>query len=94
MARRSILAPAIEQRPEPAPEQPAQEQPPTNAPVARRRSPNAGKYHLGGYFAVDDPAAEAFRMLAAKTRRSHQELLAEAIADLVTKYDAAAKFGR
>jgi hypothetical protein len=61
---------------------------------ARRRNPNAGKYHLGGYFAVDDPAAEAFRMLAAKTRRSHQELLGEAIADLVAKYDPTGALAR
>lgn len=89
MARRSILAPAIERQTEQA-----QEAAPVPAVQPRRRSPNAGKYHLGGYFALDDPAAEAFRMLATKTRRSHQELLGEAIADLVAKYDAAAKFAR
>jgi len=92
MARRSILASAIDRRdPEPSrSETPLQE---AFRPAARR-NPNAGKYHLGGYFATDDPTAEAFRMLAAKTRRSQQELLAEAIADLVAKYDAAAKFAR
>lgn len=89
MARRSILAPAIERQTEQA-----QEAAPDPVAQTRRRSPNAGKYHLGGYFALDDPAAEAFRMLAAKTRRSHQELLGEAIADLVAKYDAAAKYAR
>ena len=92
MARRSILASAIDRRepealrPEASPHEVIQ--------PAARRNPNAGKYHLGGYFATDDPTAEAFRMLAAKTRRSHQELLAEAIADLVDKYDSAAKFAR
>ena len=89
MARRSILAPAIERREPEARVEPFEPQ-----PTSPRRNPNAGKYHLGGYFAADDPTAEAFRMLAAKTRRSHQKLLAEAIADLVDKYDAAAKFAR
>lgn len=91
MARRSILASAIDRRePEPSRSEPPHE---TSRPAARR-NPNAGKYHLGGYFTTDDPTAEAFRMLAAKTRRSHQELLAEAIADLVDKYNSAAKFAR
>ena len=92
MARRSILATAIDRR-EPEPLRPEPSPHEISRPAARR-SPNAGKYHLGGYFATDDPTAEAFRMLAAKTRRSQQELLAEAIADLVDKYDSAAKFAR
>ena len=33
-------------------------------------------------------------MLAARTRRSHQDLLAEAIAELVAKYDANQQFGQ
>jgi hypothetical protein len=88
MDRRSILASALGEEAERLEEQPVA------IANVRRRTPNAGKYHLGGYFALDDPAAEAFRMLAAKTRRSHQELLAEAIADLVEKYGAAAEFSR
>lgn len=92
MARRSILASAIDRR-EPEPSRP-EASPHEAVRPAARRNPNAGKYHLGGYFATDDPTSEAFRMLAAKTRRSHQELLGEAIADLVDKYDSAAKFAR
>ena len=92
MARRSILATAIDRR-EPEPLHSASSPQDAIRPLTRR-NPNAGKYHLGGYFAADDSTVEAFRMLAAKTRRSHQELLAEAIADLVNKYDAAAKFAR
>src|SRR3546814_1840329 len=61
--------------------------------LAKRPNSNAGKYHLGGYFDQDDPTAEAFRVLAAKTRRKQQDLLGEAISDLVAKYDARAKFG-
>ena len=90
MARRSILASAVERQTEEAHEATT----PALLSTPRRRSTNAGKYHLGGYFAPDDPDAEAFRMLAAKTRRSHQELLGEAIADLVAKYETAAKFAR
>lgn len=95
MARRSsLLAPAIpgkpnqeavaESRPSPLPEQPA----------ARSSGRRPGKYHLGAYFDPADPTAEAFRVLAARTRRSHQDLLAEAIAELVAKYDANQQFGR
>uniref|UniRef100_UPI00406C9387 ribbon-helix-helix domain-containing protein n=1 Tax=Sphingomonas sp. NY01 TaxID=2968057 RepID=UPI00406C9387 len=73
-------------RPSPAPaEKPA---------AARTGGKRPGKYHLGAYFDPADPSAEAFRVLAARTRRSHQELLAEAIADLVAKYDAERQFGR
>lgn len=95
MARRSsLLAPAMAAKPQA--EAPA-EQPATPAP--ERRSPQAsgkrpGKYHLGAYFDPADPMAEAFRVLAARTRRSHQDLLAEAIAELVAKYDADKQFGR
>ncbi|MCP4028166.1 MAG: hypothetical protein GY736_17925 [Sphingomonas sp.] len=49
---------------------------------------------MGAYFDPADPTAEAFRVLAARTRRSHQDLLAEAIAELVAKYDADKQFGR
>lgn len=89
MARRSILAGAIERR------DPKHETSPGDRPrevAATRRNSNSGKYHLGGYFAPDDPTAEAFRVFAAKTHRSHQDLLAEAIGDLVAKYEAAAHF--
>ncbi|MDF8335700.1 ribbon-helix-helix domain-containing protein [Novosphingobium cyanobacteriorum] len=74
-----------------------------NPPVATPASPTSsarssgkrpGKYHLGAYFDPADPTAEAFRVLAARTRRSHQDLLAEAISELVAKYDADRQFGR
>ncbi|WP_267347470.1 MULTISPECIES: ribbon-helix-helix domain-containing protein [unclassified Sphingomonas] len=98
MARRtSLLAPAV-----PAPTPPAASDDataPSPAPAekpaaARTGGKRPGKYHLGAYFDPADPSAEAFRVLAARTRRSHQELLAEAIADLVAKYDAERQFGR
>ena len=98
MAKRtSLLAPAISPQSRSEPEQ-------DNAPVASPAAPptsavrsggkRPGKYHLGAYFDPADPTAEAFRVLAARTRRSHQDLLAEAIGELVAKYEADKKFGR
>lgn len=85
MARRSsLLAPALKPQEEAlSPERPT-----------RSSGQRPGKYHLGAYFDPADPTAEAFRVLAARTRRSHQDLLAEAIAELVAKYDADKQFGR
>ena len=95
MARRSsLLAPAVAPKPKPesaAPERVASS-PGERAPRSSGQRP--GKYHLGAYFDPADPTAEAFRVLAARTRRSHQDLLAEAIAELVAKYDADKQFGR
>lgn len=96
MAKRtSLLAPAVASRRElEADNQPAvaTPTPPTNN--ARSSGKRPGKYHLGAYFDPADPTAEAFRVLAARTRRSHQDLLAEAISELVAKYDANQQFGR
>ena len=64
------------------------------ASAARSGGKRPGKYHLGAYFDPADPTAEAFRVLAARTRRSHQDLLAEAIGELVAKYEADKQFGR
>lgn len=98
MAKRtSLLGPAV------AP-QSRQQIEPDNVPVAAASASlgsvapsggkRPGKYHLGAYFEANDPTAEAFRVLAARTRRSHQDLLAEAISELVAKYDADKQFGR
>lgn len=97
MARRSsLLAPAVTTKPRAEPEvasgrhsEPTQ---PESGPRPSGKRP--GKYHLGAYFDPADPTAEAFRVLAARTRRSHQDLLAEAIGELVAKYDADKQFGR
>lgn len=87
MARRSsLLAPAVATKPKP------ESVTPERAPRSSGQRP--GKYHLGAYFDPADPTAEAFRVLAARTRRSHQDLLAEAIAELVAKYEADKQFGR
>lgn len=98
MAKRtSLLAPAMtpQSRSEPEPDD-AVTSPALPLPVSAARSggKRPGKYHLGAYFDPADPTAEAFRVLAARTRRSHQDLLAEAIGELVAKYEADKQFGR
>src|SRR3546814_6437319 len=94
MARKSLLSAAIE-RPQAEANENTIPQPVADAVRAEAKRPNsnAGKYHLGGYFDQDDPTAEAFRVLAAKTRRKQQDLLGEAISALVAQYDARPKFG-
>ena len=96
MAKRtSLLAPAI--APPLRPEAEQENAPAVSAPqasAARSSGKRPGKYHLGAYFDPADPTAEAFRVLAARTRRSHQDLLAEAIGELVAKYEADKQFGR
>lgn len=96
MAKRtSLLAPAM--APQSRPEAEQDNVPAASAPLpgaARSSGKRPGKYHLGAYFDPADPTAEAFRVLAARTRRSHQDLLAEAISELVAKYEADKQFGR
>lgn len=97
MAKRtSLLAPAVapQTRREAEAENPPVATPASPASSARSSGKRPGKYHLGAYFDPADPTAEAFRVLAARTRRSHQDLLAEAISELVAKYDADRQFGR
>ncbi|MEW6628737.1 MAG: ribbon-helix-helix domain-containing protein [Pseudomonadota bacterium] len=97
MAKRtSLLAPAVapQTRREAEAENPPAATPASSASSARSSGKRPGKYHLGAYFDPADPTAEAFRVLAARTRRSHQDLLAEAISELVAKYDADRQFGR
>ncbi|WP_369386100.1 MULTISPECIES: ribbon-helix-helix domain-containing protein [Sphingomonas] len=92
MAKRtSLLGPAVAP---PSPPEPEPDHQPAPSSAARSSGKRSGKYHLGAYFDPADPTAEAFRVLAARTRRSHQDLLAEAISELVAKYDAAKQFGR
>lgn len=95
MARRSsLLAPAVATKAKPESAAPERVISPPDARAPRSSGQRPGKYHLGAYFDPADPTAEAFRVLAARTRRSHQDLLAEAIAELVAKYDADKQFGR
>ncbi|MFK3891776.1 MULTISPECIES: ribbon-helix-helix domain-containing protein [Sphingomonas] len=96
MAKRtSLLGPAVAAPSPREPELERQSAPATLPPsAARSGGKRPGKYHLGAYFDPADPTAEAFRVLAARTRRSHQDLLAEAISELVAKYEADKQFGR
>ena len=95
MARRSsLLAPAVGTKPKLESAAPERVTSPPEGRASRSSGQRPGKYHLGAYFDPADPTAEAFRVLAARTRRSHQDLLAEAIAELVAKYDAEKQFGR
>jgi hypothetical protein len=97
MAKRtSLLAPAVapQTRREAEAENPPVATPASPTSSARSSGKRPGKDHLGAYFDPADPTAEAFRVLAARTRRSHQDLLAEAISELVAKYDADRQFGR
>ncbi len=97
MAKRtSLLAPAVapQTRREIEAENPPAATPAPPASSVRSSGKRPGQYHLGAYFDPADPTAEAFRVLAARTRRSHQDLLAEAISELVAKYDADRQFGR
>ena len=95
MARRSsLLAPAVATKPKSESVAPERVASPPDERAPRSSGQRPGKYHLGAYFDPADPTAEAFRVLAARTRRSHQDLLAEAIAELVAKYDADKQFGR
>lgn len=95
MARRSsLLAPAVAMKPKPESAASERVASPPDERAPRSSGQRPGKYHLGAYFDPADPTAEAFRVLAARTRRSHQDLLAEAIAELVAKYDADKQFGR
>ena len=98
MAKRtSLLAPAMtpQSRSKPEPDDAvASPASPLPAGAARSGGKRPGKYHLGAYFDPADPTAEAFRVLAARTRRSHQDLLTEAIGELVAKYEADKQFGK
>lgn len=92
--RSSLLAPAVATKPKSDSHAAERAASPPEDRVPRSSGQRPGKYHLGAYFDPADPTAEAFRVLAARMRRSHQDLLAEAIAELVAKYDADKQFGR
>jgi len=95
MAKRSsLLGPAIAASSRPETKTPAETEAVPAGKVVQSGGKRPGKYHLGAYFDPADPTAEAFRVLAARTRRSHQDLLAEAIAELVAKYEANKQFGQ
>ena len=95
MARRSILGPALVERPaEPVPSPP----PPSPVPAQPSRPSvkpsRQAKLHIGGYFNPDDPTINAFQKLRIDLRQSQQEMLFEALRDFVAKHRAESAFRR
>lgn len=89
MARRSILAPALE-TPEPEPTAPPLE---PAAVRARTTKPSReAKLHIGGYYDPSDPTVIAFQKLRIDLRKPQQEMLMDAIRDYVAKHEAAGAF--
>jgi hypothetical protein len=90
MARRSLLTPALEERPPAAPVPvPATENAPAKAGTAPSRR---SKLHIGGYYDPNDPSIIAFQKLGIDLRRPQQDMLLEAIRDFVAKHEAANAF--
>ena len=92
MARRSLRAPALEERPsDPEPGSP----PPVSAPTpaAATKPSRRAKLHIGGYYDPNDHTIVAFQKLGIDLRRPQQDMLLEAIRDFVAKHDAAKAFG-
>ena len=84
MARRSLLSPALEERP--AQEPPAAE---PQSSVSRATKPSRrAKLHIGGYYDPNDPTIITFQKLGIDLRRSQQDMLLEAIRDFVAKHEA------
>lgn len=74
--------------PEPVPVAP----PPPPRPADRAPS-RAGKVHIGGYYAPDDPVITAFRhILADRVGSSQQTLLREALEEFVNRHRTARAF--
>ena len=101
MARKSILAPAREEKPavpEPGPAIPpspiAQEA--AAEPVLRRatsvKPSRIAKLHLGGYYDPGDPSVIAFQKLGIDLRKTQQEMIYDAIRDFVAKHEASRAF--
>lgn len=87
MARRSILTPALEERP--GTESVAPPVPPKR-PAAATKPSRVAKLHIGGYFDPND----AFQKLRIDLRTSQQEMLLEALRDFVAKHETASAFQR
>ena len=101
MARRSILAPAREEKPatlEPGPAIPSSQvvHEATPEPTVKRatsvKPSRIAKLHLGGYYNPDDPSVIAFQKLGIDLRKSQQEMIHEAIRDFVAKHEASRAF--
>ncbi len=91
MARRSILSSIREQQPANAePVELMQE--PSAQPVTRVKPSRRNKLHIGGYYEPGEPIIVAFQKLGIDLRMTQQEMLLEAVADFVSKHQAATAF--
>jgi hypothetical protein len=91
MARRSILAPALDtQQPE------GDIAAALPAPAATRerltKPSREAKLHIGGYYDPSDPIVIAFQKLRIDLRKPQQEMLMDAIRDYVAKHEAEGAF--
>lgn len=92
MARRSLLTPALEERPAAA-ATPAPAPMPDSASMKTGTAPSRrSKLHIGGYYEPNDPTIIAFQKLGIDLRRKQQDMLLEAIRDFVAKHEAANAF--
>ena len=90
MARKSVLTPALEERPT-ASELQALVDATTRSARATRPS-RQSKLHIGGYYSPGDETIVAFQKLGIDLRRPQQDMLFEAISDFVAKHRASKAF--
>ena len=90
MARRSILTPALEERPARA--EPVATPAPPERPAVATKPSRLAKLHIGGYFDPNDPTVIAFQKLRIDLRTSQQEMILEALRDFVAKHETASAF--
>ena len=90
MARRSLLASVLEERPA-APEPAAAAEPPAT-PARTTKPSRQSKLHIGGYYDPTNDTIVSFQKLGIDLRRPQQDMLLEAIRDFVAKHQAARAF--
>jgi hypothetical protein len=67
-------------------------QEPSAQPVTRVKPSRRNKLHIGGYYEPGEPIIVAFQKLGIDLRMTQQEMLLEAVADFVSKHQAATAF--
>ncbi len=94
MARRSsLLAPQpVSQEAPSALEEVAKPRTGSRAQATSTKPSRMAKIHIGAYFDPAEQTIMAFQKLKVDLRRSQQDMLAEAIADFVSKQEAARAF--
>jgi hypothetical protein len=91
MARRSLLAPARDERPAEALPVTSSEPPPPVAGPSVKAS-RQSKLHIGGYYNPSDDIIVSFQKLGIDLRKPQQAMLYEAICDYVAKHQIAKVF--